>query len=100
MALSNIGREPRREIIESAIGIFATVGWGYVDYLIASGIHPYYVEKYGPPWCAQIALIMLLIGVGVPIILLALLHFTHAIGEEVCGWMRAVGADPRPKRRY
>ena len=105
MALSNIGREPRRELTEQAIGILAFLVWAYITYKIA---HPLAVSAHidGKGNVHTFGTIFLTfifglgIGVLVPMVLGVALYAMHEIGEIVCGWMTALGFDPRPKRRY
>lgn len=116
MALSNIGREPRREIIEQVAGmlfILAWAGWAvysvhlstliympsrcldYTDttYTVCSRLKTGYWLDPGP--------FFITIGLSLaPFTLYPFLLLMHAFGEMVCGWMRALGLDPRPKQRY
>jgi len=101
MALSNIMREPRREITESVVGFIAFVGYIFVDYLVSQAMDPYYVTtRYSPPWGLTIVFVMLFVGIISPIVIFAAFYLTHAIGEMVCGWMKAANVDPRPRQRY
>lgn len=113
MALSNIGREPRREIIEQVAGLFfilAYVGWAvfsvHLSTLIYDPSHciPYtdgscrrwrtgYWTDPGD-FCITIGLII------TPLLIYPFLLLMHALGEMICGWMTALGLDPRPKQRY
>lgn len=96
MALSNIGKEPRREIIESLLGIltFGGIIAGFVFWEIWLRSLPWPGNSPPPP---TIGSIMLLIGLS---ILYGLLQLTHFIGEVVCDWFADQGLDPRPKQRY
>lgn len=112
MALSNIRKEPRREITESAIGIFVVGAYVSLDYLLcrwvlgpsasagAAGDIAQSSQHYSPPYWPLFAFLMLSIGIGGPVIGARLLYLTHAAGEIVCGWLKAFGADPRPRQRY
>ncbi len=101
MALSNIGREPRREITESLVGIVVMVGGLWVDYRIASYFDPYHVTGPGlPPWWLQIVVLMIFIGIVVPMFTMLFLFLTHAVGEVACDILDEFRIDPRPKQRY
>lgn len=94
MALSNIFREPRREITESAVGI-----------AIAS------IVIYGDWWFAcwfqetvahddkQIRVIGMLVGILAAIIITGLVFLTHWVGEEICDSLARRGLELRPKDR-
>lgn len=98
MALSNLKREPRREITESAIGIFAVGAYICLDYYIVCWALGSYPAQADRPMA--IGFLMTFFGLVGPAIVAALLFFTHFAGEVVCGWLRAIGADPRPRQRY
>lgn len=103
MALSNIGREPRREITESVIGIVAVVVWLGVAFLIARTFDPHYINApndYGPSWAFTVSFVTLVVATIGPLLFFGIFCLTHALGEEVCDWLKAVRIDPRPKRRY
>ena len=103
MALNNIGREPRREITESAIGILATIVWLGVAFLVAAHFDPYYVngpQDYRPSWAFSVSFITFVIATVGPVLLFGVLFITHALGEEVCDWLKALRIDPRPRQRY
>lgn len=99
MALSNIFREPRREITESVVGIsfFAIIGmaihflamWMYTHFTI----EPYPRNYWGNIAAAHfIALIVLAIGWG-------LLLWTHSVGDDICGFLANRGLYLRPRVR-
>ena len=103
MALSNIGREPRREIIESLAGILAVVAWVVVSFLVARHFDPYYApakDDYSPPWWVTVSFFTFMASILIPLASIVFLYLTHEVGEMVCGWMTALGFDPRPKQRY
>lgn len=95
MALSNLRREPRREIIEQIVGVTLFVGVMTVDYAFVSWL--------GPQTKGDLILGM----IGVPLVggalgfiaIMFLTHGIHLIGEFGCAILAAVGADPRPKQR-
>lgn len=116
MALSNIKREPRREITEQVIGllfILAYAGWvAYSVHLSTIWYHPLYcpprvdsctvaeAEAVWSYWRTPVNLaITLALSLGIWL-LYPFLLLMHAFGEMVCGWMAALGFDPRPKQRY
>ena len=114
MALSNIKREPRREITEQAIGllfILAYVGWIAYSVHLAKVWNPPLYCKPGVASCTVAEavsdywrepgdfLITLALSLGIWL-LYPFLLLMHAFGEMVCGWMTALGFDPRPKQRY
>lgn len=96
MALSNIGREPRREITEQLFGvavlgalIVADYNFGLWFQKITGG------PDHGCPWPVG-----MIAGVMVFIILIGLWFAAHELGEIVCGWLKAIRIDPRPRQRY
>lgn len=96
MALSNMLREPRREITESAVGIL-TLGAILVpviglDYLIAVALHlvPLPIGM----------LFGILIEMGGFMLIFSLLQLTHAIGDGVCTALENRGVQMRPRQRY
>lgn len=113
MALSNIGREPRREITEQAFGLLfmlAYVGWiTFSVYLATVLYHPLYCPTSKPCTNAEAVFhywsdpgdFFITLGLSLGIWLLyPFLLLMHAFGEMVYGWMTALGFDPRPKQRY
>lgn len=116
MALSNIGREPRREITEQVAGllfILAYVGWCVFSVHLARMWYvPHHCVLYTDTTytsCAKFdtgyfsdpgdLLITsgLIFGVWLFYPFMLLMHF---FGEMVCDWLQAIGIDPRPKQRY
>lgn len=95
MALSNIVREPRREITESAIGIGALFIFLYADYHFALWFYTTTGGgNQGCPW-----LIGMVLGCVLTVILVAFLFMTHWIGEGICGFLARLGVELRPKDR-
>lgn len=95
MALSNIFREPRREITESAVGLMLCAAYVFLDYCFAvwfrsatGGTHD------GCPWSLG-----MILGVGLSLLFFGLLLATHALGEFACGSLARRGVELRPKRR-
>lgn len=99
MALSNIFREPRREITESAIGISIFVGIVGLDYIVVRYLKSLGKVKTEGDFVGAMLLIPLItIAIGIAISGLALI--THFIGEKVCDALARRELDPRPKQRY
>lgn len=99
MALSNITREPQREITESVVGFALFGGFTSLDWWIASKLH---IEGSTSP----VADFWLFFIVGVPLCLvlavlgtIGLVFFTHFLGKVACDLLRALRLDPRPKLR-
>jgi hypothetical protein len=100
MALSNIFREPRREITESAIGVAALIPFAVADIFFA----PWFHEVTGgdahggcPVGLAYFVGAFALLAGCVVMILLALA--SHAIGEGICNSLARRGLELRPKVR-
>ena len=97
MALSNIFREPKRELIEQAFGFAVVAGVIVCDVVIASLLMR---------WADGVVVIRspdfaLFIVVAIPLMIAVVLlaDWMHQIGEAVCGYMAQHGRDPRPKNR-
>lgn len=95
MALSNIFREPQREITETVLGIVVVLpalamAWKIADFLSTT--------QGAPPWVVCFGLSILITGIVIAISL-AILVFIHFIGEEVCGALAERGLEIRPKDR-
>ena len=103
MALSNILREPRREITESAVGITAMVAvlgipiW--LDYQFALWLQE--VDHGCPLPLGMFAGVLCLIG-AVLLFLFGwlMLHVTHEIGDSICTAFQRRGIHLRPRQRY
>jgi hypothetical protein len=96
MALSNIRVEPRREITESLIGIVVVGVIGVGVWMLALWINSL---RSTPNMVASILCAMMTVAFGIPL-LVALVLFTHLIGEQVSSLLANLGIDPRPKTRY
>lgn len=100
MALSNIFKEPRREITESAVGIALFLLPTYLDYRFArwleiasTGLH-----GTGCPWPLGLILgacLMAFCFFG----LMGIAYGTHAIGEGICNMLAERGLELRPRNR-
>jgi hypothetical protein len=99
MALSNIGKEPRREITESLLGIVLLVLFVGGDYVISD----YFVSTLPKPKKGDLGLTMIsipLIGILIFMAVYGLALFTHFIGEQVCNALEKKGIHLRPRVRY
>ena len=100
MALSNIFREPRREITESIIGIVAAIGvvgggiW--IDYRIGCWIESISGTGF---WHTSWEVGMGLGFIGLCALIVAA-EITHALGESICEALADKGYDPRPRRLH
>ncbi len=103
MALSNIFREPRREITESVVGMIVVAALIFADYRFGMWLQNYLNAHSGlSPGCWNGFFIVGMIF-GVFAIFAAcqvLFIFPHWVGEVACDLLANLGADPRPKRRY
>jgi hypothetical protein len=100
MALSNIRKEPQREITESLLGIVALAGVLWLDYLGSLWFYTYTGgDKYrGCPW--EIGIFILPLTLALLFFLgMGILYGTHALGEILCEALAARGLELRPKRK-
>lgn len=110
MALSNIFREPRREITESIIGISTVVGVLAIvlpaDFVLAMWFE--YLFGEGWPlageflWSPDMWLGMIIgpvVAVGVLFIVGIFFEVTHELGEALCGRLDRIGVRLRPINR-
>ena len=95
MALSNIFREPRREITESVVGLVVFGAFAWADYYVArwfqdvtGGWHD------GCPWP-----IGMMLGLLVGFLAMCLLIITHGIGDGICNALQRRGIHLRPRQR-
>lgn len=97
MALSNIWREPRRELTESVVGVGVMGAFFYGDYWLAVWLNSQDPKHAG-------ILCWMLVGAGIlalaVLIAGSLILFTHFIGEEICNSLAKRGIELRPQRRY
>lgn len=99
MALSNIFREPRRELTEQGFGLLPFAAFGLCDYGLAS-----WFQHMAHGTNADAPLILWLLLATMALILGSIVAFgasllMHALGEEICDAMARHGFDPRPKNR-
>lgn len=97
MALSNIFKEPRREITESLVGILTGVSAIFGWYFGAVMLQHYLRLEDG----SKVPFVSCLTGVALLFVLfLVVVYLTHWLGEVVCDWLEDRNLDPRPKQRY
>lgn len=99
MALSNMGREPRREWTEQLFGILGLIIFLGIDYTAAFWFQTF---TGGPVkglfWAIGMMVIPFALSAFV-IIGSMLWYGIHAMGEGVCAILSNRGLDPRPKNR-
>lgn len=100
MALSNIFREPRREIIETAVGVVCFVPFAVAVYEFACFISDNPGGLSGAPFVVYVvfsaAWLVLAIGFGW-MALCEALRAAHAIGESLCDALERGGIHLRPR---
>ena len=101
MALSNIFREPRRELTESVVGLVAGIAVlgsiALADFLIAlclvrllNGTIDVSMDEFRAA---------MLLGLVVLLCMIPVALITHALGEGVCDTLQARGIHLRPRNR-
>jgi len=96
MALSNIWREPRREITESVVGLAALIPAALFDNWFAAWFIRNVDDRCPPPIAYFLGILSL--GLGC-FFLVAFAIFSHYVGEEVCDRLAKRGLELRPKVR-
>ncbi len=95
MALTNILREPRREITETVVGLAIIVPIVYLDYRFAL----WFEEATGPdkscPWP-----IGMMFGVMIAILIVMGAVAIHILGTGICNWLENNGIQMRPRQRF
>lgn len=97
MALSNMLKEPRREITESVIGLALLGAWLVLDYYFAMWLQEITSGGSGNPCPWPIA--MIFIGPCATAMILGVIFAAHAIGEAICDSLERNGVRLRPQRR-
>lgn len=103
MALSNIFREPRREITESAVGMFVGCGFvgaiGFSDYWVATWFYQATGSEHGgcPVPLGMVLGLMTLVVLS-PVIFL-FVFLTHELGDAICNGLDQLGLRLRPINR-
>lgn len=96
MALSNLRKEPRREITEHVLGLVVGGGVLWLDYFVCSHAETKYT--------ADFVFIMFILPIFALLVLflvgMVLGPLVHLVGELVCDGLAKLGLDPRPKDRY
>jgi len=96
MALSNLPREPRREITETLIGLLVIVPVAVIIHLIA-GLFPHkdpYIDVFFSHFFA-----LFIVGFGLFFLWLGVIAI-HNLGENVCNALAKKGLELRPRRRH
>ncbi|HWY35705.1 MAG TPA: hypothetical protein VNX68_13755 [Nitrosopumilaceae archaeon] len=93
MALSNTFKEPRREIIETIVGLIIFIPFAIIDYKITWWLLMWDPGDYnfGGALVASTGLLCLVILLFVII---------HAIGDVICTKLEQAGFQIRPRQRY
>lgn len=98
MALSNIFREPRREITESVVGLALVGVFAWCDYRFACWLQDYTgldsAGFHNIPWGFG-----MFVGVAGAIVIVFLVFATHALGEGICNSLQRGGIHLRPRNR-
>ena len=100
MALSNILRESRRELIETAIGAAIVLPLLYVDYRFASWAEEATLTHYS--WGDHSSIpfpIGLLVGAGLIFLGILSLVGIHKLGEVFADWLEDNNIRIRPRRQ-
>lgn len=108
MSLSNIAKEPRREITESIVGVIVTALIAtpllYCDYRLSIWFEAITNDDKGHggcPWLAGMVLLPLAAAIGafaVVFVSMILATLTHEVGERVCQLLDDFGIRLRPRR--
>ena len=101
MALSNILKEPRRELTETVVGIVGVIPFCYLDYKLAKVIvnSTVWVSSGLPPFPLVMLLAALMLFAGTLIIVIAT-HAIHGLGNTICNKLDRIGLRLRPIKRY
>lgn len=99
MALSNIFREPRREITESVLGIVPAILIGWIDWQFACWFQGSIMPADKTFRLVGCLFGLVLIGASI-FIPYGILLLTHSWGESICNALARRGLELRPKRRF
>lgn len=102
MALSNILKEPRREITETLAGLFIFVVLMWPDYKLGVLLRSLMVDSGGKP-AFPVLFCMFLAALGSVTAFFfgcLVLSAIHAFGEIICEFLDGYGIRLRPKDRY
>jgi len=96
MAITNIFREPWREIVETIVGVLAVVPFFYGTYWLTGWVN---WGPYPPPYALRFVIMGLCLFVGCFLSFLVL-FIVHEIGDNVCNALDRRGLRLRPRDRY
>lgn len=104
MALSNIFREPRREITESAVGLAISIPAVWMDYEAAVWFQALTTNNQPGnepcPWPLGMLAVIPVLAICAGGIAFGFLAVTHALGDAVCIALERRGLYLRPRQRY
>lgn len=96
MALSNIFREPRREITEQVAGVAVLIIPAWLDWKFAVWFH---VATASPNESGCPVVLGLLFGIFAMGFCIFALHAVHWAGEAACEFLSNRGLELRPRNR-
>lgn len=96
MALSNIFREPRREITESVVGLSVVGLLVYADYRFAAWLNEIVINDRHEPLPLPLGMVF---GLVCLLVIYLALAFTHTIGDTICDALDDAGVHLRPRDR-
>lgn len=99
MALSNIFREPRREIVETVVGIGVAFIPLFLDYKVAKWLELNLSKEDPIPWPVGMILLPCLFILILAVLFFVLL-FIHELGDIICNEFQRRGIYLRPRNRY
>jgi hypothetical protein len=102
MALSNIFREPRREITETVVGVALITIPVVADYFAALELQKLSGGWGVFPWPIGMLFVPLVVILGAMAVVAVALGFplvVHAIGEDACEALQRRGIHLRPRNR-
>ncbi len=101
MALSNILKEPRREITETLLGFAVVVTVIGVPLLADYGLAIWLEDgKHSLPERMLFGPLIALTGIALIALLTMVTYLIHEIGEAICNSLEAKGVQLRPRQRY
>jgi uncharacterized membrane protein (DUF485 family) len=98
MALSNMLREPRRELTEQAVGMVVLALALVPDYYAAVWLQAHDTSKDFVPVAIWMIAAALIVGVGV-FVLGLVMYVIHQMGEGICDALARRGLELRPRER-
>lgn len=98
MALSNIFKEPRREITETLVGLTVVAPLIVLDVWWAHWLQALQPQN-APPFIIIMVLVAIVMFVVFAVSVLALMGI-HEVGEKVCDALARKGLNLRPTVRY